>query len=252
MISELLSLGADVFEQSVPDAERHPKPPELTKEQEKTFKDSIKDLKPKDKRERTKVFKEERATVVERQALLARHKYVVSRLHYRYDAQGLPSDPQIATAAPASGGTAQPKGKDGEASTEVKTGDGNKLQIRYTNFHPWVPVIQCQSPDRYRWGKAGRDYRGLRKTWITDDLTRKSHTQIKPALVVKTPIPDLGLGMAPVAAKSDGSGGTSAGQAAEKSKSGCSIGLASTNERSGLLLAGLMLLLAGRRRARRD
>jgi hypothetical protein len=44
MIHELLSLGADVFEQAVPDAERHPKPPELTKEQEKAFKDSIKDL----------------------------------------------------------------------------------------------------------------------------------------------------------------------------------------------------------------
>ena len=103
---------------------------------------------------------------------------MVSRLHYRYNAKSLPKDPQIGTAAPASGGTAQPKGKDGEASTEVKTGEANKLQTRYNNFHPWVPVIQCQNPDRYRWGKAGRDYRGLRKTWITDDLTRKSHTQI--------------------------------------------------------------------------
>src|SRR6478752_2249841 len=214
MISELLSLGADFFEESVPDAERHPKPPELTKEQEKAFKETIKDLKPKEKKEREKVFKAERATVVERQALVARHKYVVSRLHYRYDAKTLPKDPQIGTAAPASGGTAQPKGKDGEASTEVKLGDGNKLQTRYNNFHPWVPVIQCQTPDRYKWGKAGRDYRGLRKTWITDDLTRKSHTQIKPAAVVKTLIPDLGLGAPPGAAKADGAGGSGGGSGA--------------------------------------
>ena len=51
-----------MFEKSVPEAERHPKPPELTKEQEKAFKDSIKDLKPKEKKERTKVIKDERVT----------------------------------------------------------------------------------------------------------------------------------------------------------------------------------------------
>jgi hypothetical protein len=256
MISELLSLGGDFFEQSVPDAERHPKPPELTKEQEKAFKDSIKDLKPKEKREREKVFKTERTTVVERQALLARHKYVVSRLHYRYDAKGLPTDPQIGTAAAATGGIAQPKGKDGDASTEVKTGEQNKLQIRYNNFHPWVPVISCQDPDRYKWGKAGRDYRGLRKTWITDDLTRKSHTQIKPALVVKTPIPDLGLGLAPVV-KTDGAGGSVAivppSESGQK-KSGCSIGetAGAAGGGGGLWAAGVLsLVFAGVKRARR-
>lgn len=246
MISELLSLGADVFEESVPAAERHPKPAELTKEQEKAFKESIKDLKPKERKEREKVFKAERETVVERQALLGRHKYVVSRLHYRYDAKGLPKDPQIGPAAPASGGTAQPKGKNGEASTEVKTGDANKLQTRYNNFHPWVPVIQCPNPDRYKWGKAGRDYRGLRKTWITDDLTRKSHTQIKPAAVVKTLIPDLGLGAPPGAAKVDASGGsgggggsagTSGDKPAEKSGCGCRVGEKSPAGTSAALLA---------------
>jgi len=245
MISELLSLGADFFEESVPEAERHPKPPELTKEQDKAFKETIKELKPKERKEREKTFKAERATVAERQALVARHKYVVSRLHYRYDAKGLPKDPQIGSAAPASGGTAQPKGKNGEASTEVKTGDTNKLQTRYNNFHPWVPVIQCPNPDRYRWGKAGRDYRGLRKTWITDDLTRKSHTQIKPAAVVKTLIPDLGLGAPPGASKAEGTGGSggsggsagSSGEAASKSGCGCRVGAKTSPVGSGALAA---------------
>ncbi len=243
MISELLSLGADVFEQSVPDAERHPKPPELTKEQDKAFKDSIKDFTPKEKHEREKVFQQERITVVERQALVARHKYVVSRLHYRYDAKNLPNDPQLGTAPAASGGTAQPKGKDGEASTEVKIGETNKLQTRYNNFHPWVPVIQCPNPERYRWGKAGRDYRGLRKTWITDDLTRKSHTQIKPALVVKTPIPDLGLGLAVAPVKPDGSAGTTgAGAAPPAAKGACGCRAGAEGSSGG---ATSMLALAG-------
>ncbi len=247
MIHELLSLGADVFEQSVPEAERHPKPAELTKDEEKIFKDSIKELTPKEKLERTKTFKEERTMVAERQALVARHKYLVSRLHYRYDGKTLPKDPQIGTAAPASGGHAQPKGKDGEATTEIKTGDANKLQIRYNNFHPFVPVIQCPQPDRYRWGKAPRDYRGLRKTWITDDLTRKSHTQIKPAAVVKTPIPDLGLGMPVAAAKPDAAADKAA---ADKAKGcGCrAVGQVDAAGSSLTLLSGLAILFGLRRR----
>lgn len=254
MISELLSLGGDFFEQSVPEAERHPKPPELSKDEEKAFKDSIKELKPKEKREREKTFKQERATVVERQALVARHKYVVSRLHYRYDAKTLPKDPQLGKATPAAGGTALPKGKAGEASTEVKTGDVNKLQTRYNNFHPWVPVIQCPNPDRYKWGKAGRDYRGLRKTWITDDLARKSHTQIKPTVVVKTPIPDLGLG-APAPAKAEGTAGSGAGGSgaagAAEAKGGCGCRVAAGGAGSAGLVASLGLLLGFVARRRR-
>lgn len=256
MIHELLSLGADVFEQSLPEAERHPKPPELSKEEEKAFKDSIKDLKPKEKREREKVFKNERKTVAERQALLSRHKYVVSRLHYRYDEKTLPKDPQLGAAVPASGGVAQPQGKDGQASTEVKTGAQNQLQTRYTNFHPWVPVIQCAQPERYRWGKAGRDYRGLRKTWIADDLTRKSHTQIKPAEVVRTPIPALGLGVAAAApAAPEGAAGSAATQAeAPKSGCGCRVvsGDSAASPASGAwaVLVGLGLAMRARRRRR--
>ena len=255
MLSELLSLGGDYFEQSVPETERHPKPPALTKEEEAAFKESIKELKPKEKRDREKMFKQERVTVVENQGLLARHKYVVSRLHYRYDAKNLPNDPQLGKAAPAAGGTALPKGKTGEASTEVKTGDANKLQTRYNNFHTWVPVIQCPNPDRYKWGKAGRDYRGLRKTWITDDLARKSHTQIKPTVVVKTPIPELGLGMTPT--KAEGNAGTSAGggaaaPAADAKSEGCGCRVASGSGGPwGLTLGlGVVLGLVSRRRRR--
>ncbi len=253
MLSELLSLGGDYFELSVPDAERHPKPPALTKEEEAAFKESIKELKPKEKRDREKMFKQERITVVENRGLLARHKYVVSRLHYRYDAKNLPNDPQLGKGSAAAGGTALPKGKTGEASTEVKTGDANKLQTRYNNFHPWVPVIQCPNPDRYKWGKAGRDYKGLRKTWITDDLARKSRTQIKPAVVVKTPIPELGLAMAP--AKTEGSAGSGAGGGAAApaaEKSGCAFAVTSaTGGWVGVTLGlGLAVGLASRRRRR--
>ncbi|HVJ14580.1 MAG TPA: DUF2330 domain-containing protein, partial [Polyangiaceae bacterium] len=193
LISELLSLGADVFEKSVPEEERNPEPPALTKEEEDAEKAMLKELKPKERKERKKVIDEERKTVAARKALIERHKYTLTRIHYRYDASNLPEDPKFGPGTHVEGGVALPKGPKKEASTEVKPAAKSQLQTRYNNFHPWKPVIHCQSPERSRWGKSPPDYRGLRKTWITDDLARKSRTQIKAAEVVITPLPDLGL-----------------------------------------------------------
>ena len=253
-IAELLSLGGDVFELSVPKEERQPKPPELTKEEAAAFKEATKELKPKERKAKEKQAKEDRKTVVARQALVGRHKYVVSRLHYRYDDKTLPKDPEFGPASGAvEGGVAQPKGIKGEASIEVVPASQNKFQVRYNNFHPWVPVIQCPNPERYRWGKAPRDYRGLRKTWIAEDLTRKSRTQIKPAAVLKTPIPSLGLtGAAPalsaVAADAGADAGT--GSAAPAGKCGCSVPGAPGGQALLSMLGALtgLALLSRRRR----
>jgi len=252
VISELLSLGGDVFELSVPKEERQPKPPEQTKEEIAAFKEATKDLKPKERKAKEKQVKEDRKTVVARQALVGRHKYVLSRVHYRYDDKSLPNDPQFGPASGAvEGGVAQPKGQKAEASSEVVPASENKYQVRYNNFHPWVPVIQCPTPDRYRWGKAPRDYRGLRKTWIAEDLTRKSRTQIKPAAVLKTPVPSLGLkgaGPAPAASGAVADAGPDAGTAGDaKSDSKCSYSVPGAPSNLGLFstlgaLVGLTLL----------
>jgi len=256
-IAELLSLGGDVFEQSVSKEDKNPKPPELTKEEKDAFKEATKELKPKERKEKEKQAKEDRQTVATRQALVARHKYVVSRLHYRYDAKSLPNDPKIGAASGAvEGGVATPKGQKAEAPTDVKPASANKFQVRYNNFHPWVPVIQCPNPERYRWGKAPRDYRGLRKTWIAEDLTRKSRTQIKPTEVVKTPIPSLGLsGVATPAPAGSASvdGGADAGADASKAsgKCGCSVPGATSPSSLWSVLGALSALAVFRRRRQR-
>lgn len=255
MISELLSLGGDVFEQSVSKEDKNPKPPELTKEEKEAFKEATKDLKPKERNAKEKLDKEDRQTVASRQALVARHKYVVSRMHYRYDQKSLPTDPKIGPASgPIEGGVATPKGPKGEANTDVKAASANKFQVRYNNFHPWVPVIQCQNPERYRWGKAPRDYRGLRKTWIAEDLTRKSRTQVKPAETVRTPIPSLGLGLrpAPSASAAADAGADAGADAAAKASGKCGCSVPGAPAQSGLLSALVALsalALARRRRA---
>ncbi len=84
------------------------------------FKEATKELKPKERKAKLKQDKEDRQTVATRQALLARHKYVVSRVHYRYDDKSLPNDPEFGPASGAiEGGVAQPKGQKAEASSDV-------------------------------------------------------------------------------------------------------------------------------------
>jgi len=226
LIHELLSLGADVFEKSVPEAERNPKPPELTKEEKEARKNELKDLKPKERKERVKQMDEERTTVLVRKGLLERNKYVLSRLHYRYDGATLPEDPKIGPAASgATGGVALPEGPKMQIQTEVKATPASRLQVRYNNFHPWVPVIHCDHPDRGKWGKSPPDYRGLRKTWIAEDISRKSRTQIKPVKMVITPLPELGLGMSKKEPGADAGAdaGTEPAKAAGGGKCGCSV-----------------------------
>ncbi len=110
-ISELLSLGADVFERSVPDEEKHPPVPALSKEEEAAQKAMLKELKPKERKDKERALKEERKTVVERKALVERHKYILTRLHYRYSSATLPDDPQFGPAPAAEGGTSAPQGR---------------------------------------------------------------------------------------------------------------------------------------------
>jgi hypothetical protein len=246
MIHELLSLGADAFEQAVPEEERNPKPPELTKEEKELQDAELKPMKPKERKAREKQIKEERQTVVTRKALLERHKYVISRLHYRHDAASLPQDPKIGPGADkVEGGLAIPEGIKQQVSTEVKAAPINRLQTRYNNFHPWVPKIHCQNPERGRWGKSPPDYRGLRKTWIAEDLARKSRTQIQPAKVVITEIPALGLGqsVAKAAAVDAGADGGTQAPATESGKCGCRVPGATKAERERFAPALSALLL---------
>jgi hypothetical protein len=251
-LSELLSLGGDVFERAVPDEEKNPKPPELTKDEKELDKEILKPLKPKERRERQKMMDDDRKKVVAVKALLERQKYVLARLHYRYDEKSLTRDPKLeAVSGALEGGIALPKGQKRESNVTVASGKENKLQTRYNNFHNWKPVIKCQSPERWRWGKSPPDYRGLRKTWIADDLTRKSRTQMPAEKMLLTSIPELQLG--PGFAVPDAGADAADGGEAAASDKGCGCRLAGTRD-GGALGAGLVALLgigllARRRRA---
>jgi hypothetical protein len=245
-IHELLSLGVDVVEREVPKAERNPKPPPLTDEEKAQLKAADKPTR--------KRLEEQRRETVRRRGVLDRNGYVITRLHHRYDASGLPDDVEVQPAAAVEGGIALPTGPDADAPSQVEAAEDNRLQIRYSAIHPSKKVIQCDNPTRYRWGKAPPDYRGLRKTWTARDIAYKKRDKFVLKDVIKSSVPALGIAVAaaPPVAPAD------APAADAKKDSGCALEAsgrrgAGAFVRSMLPLLALSLLTLRRRsRPRRD
>ena len=252
MPHELMSLGGDVLEQGVADEEKNPEPPELTEKEQKEYDAKVKELKGKEKTEYKKTFEEERKEVARRKALIARNVYVLSRLHHRYDASNLPTDIEVGPAEPVGGGTGIPKGEAHELSTEVKPAKRNELQVRFNFFHPWNGMVKCEKPEHWRWGKPPRTYRGLRKTWVATDLTRKNRKQIDPDKVVFTPVPSIGIAGATPDGGTAADGGDAGTEGAGDKKKSCGCSVPGAPEAPGpsvvLLLAAGAVALSRRRR----
>ncbi|MEZ4232002.1 MAG: DUF2330 domain-containing protein [Polyangiaceae bacterium] len=242
-IHELLSLGADVFEETLPEDVRNPEPPDRTEEEKKLY-----DAKKKEEKKADDIGRKE---IARRKALIERHSYILSRLHHRFDKESLKQDIEIGPAKNMRGGVELPKGPKGELPIESKPADRSMLQMRYINLHPDISVLKCDNPNRWRWGKPPRTYRGLRKIWVAEDLATRNRKEIDPEKVVITPVASLGLpGKAdekdPAAAPS-----ASAGAGEEKKDGACQFSATSPAGRgsgdAGLLL-GLGLWLRRRRR----
>lgn len=256
LINELLSLGGDVFETKVPKEEREPKPPDMTDEEKKQF-DDIKDKKKK------KEIEDMRKETARRKALVARHHYVLSRLHHRYDRKTLPKDVEIGPAEGIHGGVDIPQGEKATLPLDVKPSAENQFQVRYLSYHQSPAIPHCDKPERWRWGKAPRTYLGLRKIWVAQDMATRNRTSHKPADLVITPVPELGLaghldlaagvaearsfGPAP-SASAPAEGGS---DAPKKGGCGCRVAERESPAAGVGLLAGVALGALRRRRARR-
>lgn len=257
MIHELLTLGGDVFEESVPKEERKPKAPEMTDEEKAKFKE-IKDKK------MQKEIEAMRTETARRKGLVARHHYVLSRMHHRYDKSTLPKDVEVGPAGHVHGGVDLPEGPKATLPTDVKPSAESQFQVRFTSFHPSPTVPHCEKPERFRWGKAPRTYRGLRKIWTAQDMATKNRTSHKPAELVFTPVPMLALvgkpdmlggqqevkSFAPVpSASAVPADGEAAGK---KSGCGCRVPQNSSGDGAGPFFVALLgAALSWRRRGRR-
>ncbi len=235
---ELLSLGGEAFEALLPKGVVRPEPPEPTAEELGKLEGLFVDKKPPEKREIKEQWEKDRQELAARKALIARQTYVLSRLHYRYGRDHLPRDPEFVKGAAISGGIDLPKGPEGAADLKVTKAEENTFQTRFNNMHPDISVLKCDQPERYKWGKPPRTYRGSSKIWIAEDLARKDRKQIDPALNVLTPVPELGLpgrsiAPAPVASAEPAP--------AEKKDEGCGCRVAGAPGPAGLGALGLAL-----------
>lgn len=237
-IHELLTLGADVVEADVPDAERNPKPPELSEEERAQLKAADKETR--------KRLEEQRREVARRRGLLDRNAYVVTRLHHRYDAASLPEDVKLRPAEHVRGGVGVPVGPNAELPGSVEPAPESRLQMRYSTAHPSKRVDQCENPKRWRWGKAPASYRGLRKTWTARDLAYKKRDKFALKDVIKSSVPALGIDV-PAAAPA------AAAPAAAESKQDSGCGVAHGRVRASWLSIGAVFIALGavaRRRRR--
>jgi len=78
--------------------------------------------------------------------------YVLTRLHYRYEADGLDSDLVFEAAPPVRGGQGTPKPDGTFADTGAHSSSVNTFQGRYAILHEWEGAIACDDPVRGRWG----------------------------------------------------------------------------------------------------
>ena len=138
-----------------------------------------------------KDFEAARKELARRQALVARNEFILTRLHYRYNAGALPKDIELGPGGAVVGGIALPLGAEGAADTSVKGGEKNAFQTRFNSLHENKKVVKCDAPKPHRWGKPPRTYRGANKIWTADDLSRRNRQQIKPVEMTFTAIPDL-------------------------------------------------------------
>lgn len=208
-LSEILTLGADVHERGVPESERLPPPPERSAEEQAKY-DAAK---PDEKKKMDELAKE----VARRKALIERRSdYVLTRLHHRFDKL---EDIQLEPAPHMKGGVAIPSGEAAELPQDASPSDSSMFQTRLATFHPTKRAIDCPAPERYRWGRAPKDFRGARKIWVADRLASRDRSKVKLEEMTVSAIPALGIaGVKKAAAEA----ATQAQQAAEaEAKSDC-------------------------------
>ena len=123
--------------------------------------------------------------------------FVLTRLHYRYDRNGLDEDLVFKVAPPIVGGRGMPdrNGEFQERRGMPQQGGINNFQGRYIILHPWEGNVACEFPQRGTWG--GPPGQGRPRPYVAGNtalkgVSAKSATRILPMLI-KTDIPEIGL-----------------------------------------------------------
>ncbi|MEM7137619.1 MAG: DUF2330 domain-containing protein [Myxococcota bacterium] len=179
--------------------------------------------------------------------------FVLTRLHYRYDKDGLDEDLVFRTAGPIVGGRGMPDrdGQLGERRAEASR--MNNFQGRYVILHPWEGAVACDNPARGIWGGPnGRlEPRPLpAPNTMLKGATAPTLTNQLPALI-ETAIPELDLrpgAPEPEPTPQDGTGPT--GGASTATSEGCNVGVVRTASLGWFVFFVVAMWLTRRKYAR--
>ncbi len=200
--------------------------------------------------------------------------FILTRLHARYGKDALAADLVFKAAEPIVGGR-EIRSDKGELETGAKKDTTNNFQARYAIRHEWTGPIECKEPKRGIWGgpwpKKHPDggFAGFgdpKEQTTAAPKTAYVKRDLVLAAYVPKGIPELGLapGSAPLAklagdadvtqenaapapSSTASADGSVAPASSEKSKCGCDVGGASGDRLALASLAGLLLVLLGRR-----
>jgi hypothetical protein len=121
--------------------------------------------------------------------------FVLTRLHYRYEKDGLDEDLVFRAAGPIVGGRGMPDPSGELGERRAQASSVNNFQGRYVILHAWEGEIACENPQRGTWGgpPGGAMPRPLAAgNTALKGMTTKTLTSQLPHLI-ETDIPELDL-----------------------------------------------------------
>ena len=181
-----------------------------------------------------------------------RGSFVLTRLHARYGKDGAPDDLVFQAAPPIVGGR-EMRRQDGSLEVGAKGGNYNNFQGRYAIRHEWTGPITCENPQRGVWGGPPR---GVPEPAIQPavELAFAPRGQTSLAAMVTGRIPGLAMpaatGARPPTPPASTAPPLPTGGPPKSNKGGCGCTASSTplSDLATAGMAGLFLLLLGRRR----
>jgi hypothetical protein len=195
-LRELLSLGGDVLEaETVSASDRWPAPGAEAEQERKEFDDSLAGLSVAERSAEQCEHEQLRRELARRRALLKRQRYVLSRLHYRYDTSSLPRDVSLGPAAGhVRGGVGVPQGPSAELALGTEPAPDSRYQVRFVHSFPWTGSLWCpRATERWRWGKRWKSLAHVwRGVWLAEDLPGARRDPVLLRQVLRTPLPGLG------------------------------------------------------------
>ncbi len=146
---------------------------------------------------------------------------VLTRIHLRYDKDGLGDDLVFREAEAIVGGREFSMG--GEIEKGSRPAGVNNFQARYAIRHPWKGQIACADPQRGIWGGPPSNPNGKPTATPATDLAFAPRGKVQLARMIKEPVPELGLmtaDLVPAGGKVEGLEPPSSDGAADKSAAG--------------------------------